>query len=666
MAGSGCGLFVLDLTIPSVMPAVIARVLGDPAALVILVVLLAAQGIFMRWCTQQTKKPLTGQRDALRRALPRLNAAPSAREAAKQSITGEVACALHAAFPANEHDEVLEPRAAFDPEHLLPGRYNARLDTAAPGLFTAFGILGTFLGLVVAFFRIDFTNPVSSIPQLMGAMTLSFVNSLFGVSLSVWWTVSSRRARHDFDVACREVLTAVEERFGRPAHGTQILGAFAALQADTKGLREDLKEGLGYVGLAVGRLSAAQQRTGEQLENGLRDLLTATQDASRDLLESLAPRLEQSFKSLVDLPFERLGEAVERFRAVVDDTADRHERTLTALDGAVSQLTTAQEELASATDAARGCVDNFAGVTTLLRETTGAATEVVSDSRRAADALHATVDSMVATHEQQGALTNALGIAVTELRGTAGALDASASRFQVGAKRLEGAAGRIEQLGSEAAENSVRTMREELQAAADQMAAALKAFGDSNVAAYEASSARVIDALDARVTDLTDRLSAELQTLATRLPESASEITRAAAVLRKQLGDSVRGLEQAVRTVDTGTTQTLTARLAEYDGLVAKAVERFSGTLLTWDGRVRELGIAAGELRTGAVDALREAASAARSATEAARSAAEAARAAHTLRVATDAVMPPDSIPPLTMAAVALAPSAPGSNGDVA
>jgi hypothetical protein len=95
--------------------------------------------------------------------------------------------------------------------------------------------------------------------------------------------------------------------------------------------------------------------------------------------------------------------------------------------------------------------------------------------------------------------------------------------------------------------------------------------------------------MDARVSDLTDRLSAELQTLATRLPESAAEITRAAGVLRQRLDAAVRGLEQAVKTLDVSTAQSLAARLEQYDKLVAQAVDHFSGTLLTWDSKLSEL-----------------------------------------------------------------------------
>ena len=610
----------------------------DPVALQITGALVVVQLGLGVWWYRRTHKPLKQQIEGLRRSTGAVRAARTPDAIKPGSFPSEVARAFRAAFPAGAREEALEPRSAFEPERLLPASYNARLDAAAPGMFTAIGIIGTFLGLIIAFGQLNFSDAARSIQPLIGGMTISFWNSLVGVALSVSWTLASRFVRHDFDAAAHSLLATVEKQFPRPAHDTRVLRMLGALERNERALRRQMRVAIRSAAREGQAIQAAQRTLSEQLVGELGQLRAATQGASRELLESLTPRLEQSFRALVDLPFERLGESVERFRAVVDGTADRSRQTLEALDSSVTSLSAAQDGLRDAALAARTSAQAFELGVHALQDGANAAIAVVAESRRAAEALHETTTTLEQAGERQAQLAQSLDGAIVELRGTAGALDGAAARFTAGAERMEAAAGHIQSLGAEAAESSLQAVRSELEKTVAAMAATLREFGDRSVAAYDSSSARIVEALDARVTDLTDRLSAELQTLATRLPESAAEITRAAGVLRQRLDAAVRGLEQALRSLDAGTTQTLAARLAEYDRLVAQAVDRFSGTLLTWDGKVAELGMGARELRSGMGEMQREVsatlADARGSAEAAAHAAQEASRAASALETA--------------------------------
>lgn len=569
------------------MPPIVARLLQDPTAVFVVLALLLVQVYSWIVWLKATRTPLRKRTAELNNLADRVRAAKDVSSFEDISVP-EVAQALRAAYPSGAHDEALDPRVAFEPDRLLPPDYNVRLDSAVAGMFTAIGIIGTFIGLIIAFFGLDLGDAARSIQPLIGGMTVAFLNSLVGVFASIRWALHSRRARHEFDAASHRLLAAVEKKFSRPAHGTHVLGALFALRADIGHLGVQLGSALEAVAEELRNVDASGRSSGERLESEIRQLREATSGASENLLNSLAPRLEESFRALVDLPFERLTRSVDDFRQIVDDTASRNAATLDALHGSTVAVGEAVRQFESVMESAQSGMRTLETGVNALREGAEAAASVVTASAGAVDSVKQASASLAQASEHQAKLTTALDEATAELKGTSAALGSSAVEFTKGAERLESAAGKIQNLGTEAAESSLRAVRAELESTVAKMATALSEFGDRNVAAFDTSSERIIEALDSRVTDLTDRLSAELQTLASRLPESAAEITRAATVLKKQLDAAVRGLEQSVRSLDASTNETLVARLGEYDKLVAQAVDRFSGTLLTWDGKVGE------------------------------------------------------------------------------
>lgn len=587
------------------MPSLIVRLFEDPLALSVVGVLLVIQGwSWFRWRTE-TRLQLLLQSTALTQVVRAVKSVRSPEELVSDTTPPEVAQALHAAYPSGEHTEALDPRIAFDSEQLLPRSYNGRLDAAAPGMFTAIGIIGTFVGLVLAFIRLDFTDAARSIQPLIGGMTIAFVNSLLGVTLSIRWTLSSRRARHRFDEAAHALVAAVERKFSRPAHGTHMLSALVALRNDVSTMGSQLAGAISRVEDKTLMVVDAERASARLFESKLGELHTATRDASNTLLESLAPRLQETFRSLVDLPFEQLGASVAQFKMIVDQAADRNAESVEALEASARALGTAQESLVRATTVAQTHVDALSEGAEKLREVTAATATVVEQAGSAAGTLREAATTLVAVGERNGELADAMADALEGLRSTSGALDSTSMQFREASQRLEQAAGRIERLGVEAADSSLEAVREQLETAIRAIAQSLEDFGTRNVTAYETSSNRIINVLDSRVTDLTDRMSAELQTLAMRLPESASEITNAVGQMRHRLGQLISSLEKSTRALDESSSQALAARLSEYDKMVAQAVDRFSGTLLTWDGKVAELAAAGKDLRAGTTDALR-------------------------------------------------------------
>jgi chromosome segregation ATPase len=470
--------------------------------------------------------------------------------------------------------QVIEASEAFSPELLLPVDYNVRLDAAAPGLFTGLGIFGTFAGLLLAFGNIDPTQSASSIQPLIGGMHVAFINSLVGVSLALIWSYFSRNSRHAFDVACRRLARAAEAEYGRRTGGDQVLAAFGTLQ-------ESLFVGLGALADEIGVLRGA------------------TLSSSAELLDKLAPTLEKTFQALIETPFERLDAAAAAYAATINEAAEVQRQITSNLAVSVGYLGETKSQLAASLETVTAHVQHFRSSLDQCEVQARAATEIVSQAKSAAESLTTTTNTIRSVGERHGQLASALGGAVTELRATGGALNGVAGQFQVASERLEGAAGHIEALSMRAAEEAAEAARGELQRAVEEMSKALRQFGADTAASYEASTAKVVNAVDARMSDLTDRLSAELTTLAARLPETMEQMTDATRDVRTQVRNAVRSLEESVRHLDSRTRQSLNAQLVDYDTALAEAVGRFSGTLATWDGKLRDLETIAKAIQDG-------------------------------------------------------------------
>ncbi|MDE2871856.1 MAG: MotA/TolQ/ExbB proton channel family protein [Gemmatimonadota bacterium] len=82
------------------------------------------------------------------------------------------------------------------------GRNLGSLPNALPGVFTAVGLLGTFVGIAMGLADIEPTaaaeNLMEGIRTLMSGMSTAFVTSIVGITFSVWWLFEFRIAEGRF------------------------------------------------------------------------------------------------------------------------------------------------------------------------------------------------------------------------------------------------------------------------------------------------------------------------------------------------------------------------------------------------------------------------------------------------------------------------------------
>lgn len=113
----------------------------------------------------------------------------------------------------------------FPAEHFTAasvlGRNLGSLPNSLPGVFTAVGLLGTFVGIAMGLADIEPTaateNLMDGIRTLMSGMSTAFVTSIVGITFSVWWLFEFRiaegrfRSRLDFFIGETARVFRVEE-----------------------------------------------------------------------------------------------------------------------------------------------------------------------------------------------------------------------------------------------------------------------------------------------------------------------------------------------------------------------------------------------------------------------------------------------------------------------
>lgn len=466
---------------------------------------------------------------------------------------------IHIAIQNARKGTPLDIDHLLDPTRLLPDSYNPRLDAAAPGLFTALGIFGTFFGLMIAFLRVDPTTvaPTTTISPLIGGMVVAFVNSLLGVSLSIGWSYRSRIARHSFDIVCRDLTRAIREESNFPTPEE----------------------------VAVQRLNVISERIAKQsdhfekIEQALSRYASETKDSSHRMLQELAPRLEEAFRSITSMPFERLDRIVSSFEEAVEKASDRQLAVGVRLSHVADELHSAEESLVRTVDHAIAVANGFANAIASVQATLEATAVTAEKGREAAASM--------------GHASEELQLTVGTLTSTAQGLRDAQAAITDQAKALDKAATALQEAGNALDIGLGQTVAQTIEL----VNSSLNASTSTLIEGYKKATESLVDQIDERVTDLTERLSAELATLANRLPAEVQTLNQAANRVRHQIRDAVAKLEEAASRLSEDTPEKLKAILIEFDQALADATDRFSGTLAKWDGHVEQMAGAVEELQ---------------------------------------------------------------------
>ena len=234
-------------------------------------------------------------------------------------------------YEARQGDHVSGPRrgrSTVSPaEHFtiarVLGRNPGSLPNALPGVFTAVGLLGTFVGIAMGLADIEPTaateDLMDGIRTLMGGMSTAFVTSIVGITWSVWWLFEFRfaerklKSRIDFFIAETVRMLRVEE-----PHETlvRIADANESAQRSADAIKDTATEIKGNVqSLGQDLADALEPYFEKHIGEPIRNLNT---DLGRRQTEALGRMVEAFRDTLVSSVKTELSEFGQALRAATD------------------------------------------------------------------------------------------------------------------------------------------------------------------------------------------------------------------------------------------------------------------------------------------------------------------------------------------------------------
>lgn len=194
-------------------------------------------------------------------------------------------------------------------------------------ILTSLGILGTFVGIVLALFAFDAADIESSVPPLLSGMKTAFITSVVGVGLAVslrtWTVLTAARGAEDVGgrdaddiyrvlVAQGESLKALHSAIAGQEEGS-MTGQLRLLRQDTVDQSKQVRDCIakGHEGLR-GSVDTASRNIQGKLEQFGEQLAKANTEALLDALNQLI----RDFDAKIN---EQLGSAFHAFAAAVRD-----------------------------------------------------------------------------------------------------------------------------------------------------------------------------------------------------------------------------------------------------------------------------------------------------------------------------------------------------------
>ena len=313
----------------------------------------------------------------------------------------------------------------FTKESVL-GKRHSKLPDALPGVFTAIGLLGTFVGIAIGLEGIDLDAPsderLDAIGQLMDGMSTAFLTSIVGITQSVWWLIVFRCADRALESSLDGFLVRAEEAYpAEQPHDTlmRIAASGAALERmdeSATAIRETTRGIKGEIQQLGQDLSGALERhLKTYVTDPLQELNTELGERQQEALQRMVESFQNTLVSSVGERLNEFGEALRsatdhqvraakelgRFFDRLDEVADTQTKLLrrtsevaAVFDSGLARLVEAKEAIAEAGG--------------LARETMEAASRLSLECQRQLEAQERASEAAARSWETQVAATEHL------------------------------------------------------------------------------------------------------------------------------------------------------------------------------------------------------------------------------------------------------------------
>lgn len=195
--------------------------------------------------------------------------------------------------------------------------------SSVPGILTAAGILGTFIGLNYSISHFDTSTAesiMSGIDGMLGGLGLAFSTSITGIAASVFWNILDKRQTKK----SMQLIDNIEDTFSRKFEvdsEDDFEAFFKQNQLELKEIQLEQKEALQHLAtdLSISISNAFSENFTnnltpilEKISDGFEEMSATTTDAYVEGIGSVADQFVESMNSSMNGQFQNLAETLEQ------------------------------------------------------------------------------------------------------------------------------------------------------------------------------------------------------------------------------------------------------------------------------------------------------------------------------------------------------------------
>lgn len=222
----------------------------------------------------------------------------------------------------------------FNTHTLARGVTESRLIAAVPGFLTAFGVIGTFVGLQLGLAGIDFTrgleNSTAQIQNIISGASVAFMTSVWGISLSVWFNFCEKLVEQRLRKNIANLQERIDNLYPR-IRPEQMLVKIEDHGRESRNAMQGLAEKIGD------KMQEATLQMADRIQEGV----------ASGLQQVLGPAIEQLVSASSDLSSRQaqsseqvLGSLVEKFAGQMGDYANQQRGVMAQASQDVKEATT--------------------------------------------------------------------------------------------------------------------------------------------------------------------------------------------------------------------------------------------------------------------------------------------------------------------------------------
>lgn len=462
----------------------------------------------------------------------------------------------------------------FSTHTLARGITESRLIAALPGVLTAFGVLGTFVGLQLGLSNLDLTDPnvTSSMQPLIRGAGVAFSTSVWGVATSVVFNLFEKIIEQNLRKRIWHAQQLIDRLFPRSSPD-QLLVSIDHSSSQSRHTLAGLAEQIGlHMQTAIEKMSTdisenlglALRPSLAELARVTRDIAQRHQEGAQEALESLVQRFSQSLgrageeqRRSMETSTTAISSALADWQTAMSTFAENVDLKLNswtesehsreaAFQEYLAQLEASQNQLVSRVNEA------FSGNAQATSELISASEQVVRQNRKAHESIENATGSLAAGAELLEQSIKPLEALASHFRDSAvTAMEThrkAAESLNSASQNIAGATSALGGLASEFAR-----LKDEIRASAESMAAASNAARDT-FSSMKKSQEEFLESLATKTEAYGDRVNQMLveytEQVAGQTTERLSEWNKGTQEFTQAMADAVSTIRDVVAEIE--------------------------------------------------------------------------------------------------------------------